>query len=77
MGQGQEVSSLTVEELQTLIRRTVQEAMVEVLVEFTAAAEVEAEISRQAEIAEYLRFSLAERLLPAAIDELPVYELDD
>lgn len=79
MNAKQQISHLTVEELQTLIRTTVHEAMVEVLVEMSAAAQLEAEIDEQAELAEFLRYSLRESApgLPFPMDALPAAELDD
>ena len=63
------VSDLSVLELQSLIRETVQEAVAEVLVEFSVAAEAEEKIQFEAEMADILRsslhgMSLAESLSP-------------
>jgi hypothetical protein len=52
------IADLTVEELKTLIRQTVQEATAEVLIEFSMAAERDAELLIKAEIADLLRNSL-------------------
>lgn len=75
----QQIADLTVEELQSLIKKTVHEAMVEVLVEMSVAAQVEAEIDEQAELAEFLRYSLRESPsgFPATADAIPAAELDD
>ncbi len=63
------ISDLSVLELQSLIRETVQEAVAEVLVEFSVAAEAEEKIRFEAEMADILRssmhgLSLAESLSP-------------
>ena len=49
------ISELTVSQLQHLIRKTVQEAVAEVIIEFSVAAEMDAQITYEAEMAEYLR----------------------
>jgi hypothetical protein len=49
------ISDLTVSQLQELIRQTVQEAVAEVLIEFSIAAETDARISEEAEMMDYLR----------------------
>lgn len=61
------VADLTVEELRQLIRETVQQAMAEVLVEFAAAAELDEQLTRQADLADYLRSSLGEVLPPVDV----------
>lgn len=53
------ISDLTISELQTLIRETVQEAVAEVIVEFSIAAEIDEQITREAELTEMLRTSIA------------------
>jgi hypothetical protein len=58
MGDNVNVSKLTIGELKALIRETVQEAVAEVLVEFSLAAEHDAEVSYQAEMNDLLRASL-------------------
>jgi hypothetical protein len=52
------ISELTVSQLQTLIRETVQEAVAEVMIEFNAAAEMEARLTYEAELTDYLRATL-------------------
>ena len=52
------ISDLTVSELQALIRKTVQEAVAEVIIEFSIAAELDEQIAREAELNAYLRDSL-------------------
>jgi recombinational DNA repair protein RecR len=49
------ISELTVSQLKRLIRSTVQEAVAEVIIEFSAAAEVDAQLSYEAEMVDYLR----------------------
>jgi hypothetical protein len=56
------LDQLTVGQLKAIIRQTVQEAFAEVLMEFTIAAEYDAELAYQAEVTELLRQSLQERL---------------
>ena len=52
------LADLTIEEFESLVRRIVQKAMAEVMVEFSAAWEREAELTFQAEIADLVRGSL-------------------
>lgn len=52
------VSELTVSQLRNLIKATVQEAMVEVLIELNTVAEAEADLLAEAEMADYLRSSM-------------------
>ncbi|MEM9955578.1 MAG: hypothetical protein AAF846_28510 [Chloroflexota bacterium] len=52
------VSELTVSQLRDLIKATVQEAMMEVLIEINTIAEAEADLLAEAEIADYLRSSM-------------------
>lgn len=49
------IADLTVSELQELIRKTVQEAVAEVIIEFSIAAEVDARLSYEAELMERSR----------------------
>ena len=56
------ISELTVGEFTNLLRKTVQQAMSEVLIEFSLAAEQDAEMIYQAEMNDLLRASLSERL---------------
>lgn len=49
------ISDLTVSQLQELIRQTVQEAVAEVLIEFSIAAEADVRITEEAEMLDYLR----------------------
>jgi hypothetical protein len=67
------IADLTVEELQKLIRETVQEAVAEVMIEFAMAAELDADIAVRAEMADYLRTFLLERpnltSRPAKLDD--------
>ncbi|QPC82714.1 hypothetical protein G4Y79_24020 [Phototrophicus methaneseepsis] len=42
-------------QLKHLIRRTVQEAVAEVIIEFSVAAEADAQITYEAEMVDYLR----------------------
>ena len=63
------IADLTVEELKSLIRQIVQEAVAEVMVEFSIAAERDAELTFQAEVAELLRSSLNDGL-PGALSPI-------
>jgi hypothetical protein len=49
------IADLTVSQLQQLIRQTVQEAVAEVLIEFSIAAEADARITEEADMMDYLR----------------------
>lgn len=49
------IAELTVSELQRLIRATVQEAVAEVIIEFSAAAAAEEQLRYEAEVTDYLR----------------------
>lgn len=69
------VSDLTITELKSLIRATVQEAVAEVLIEFAAAAEIEAKITQDAEITDLLRASLQNR--HHRDEGYSMWELDD
>lgn len=57
-GDDPKISELTVSQLQALIRRTVQEAVAEVIIEFSMAAEMDAQLTYEAEMADYLRAAL-------------------
>jgi len=52
------VSDLTVKQLQELIRETVQEAVAEVMIEFSVVAEVEEQLRYEAEMVDSLRSAL-------------------
>lgn len=53
------VANLTVGQLQTLIRRTVQEAVAEVMLEIAVASEIDEESRQQeAEMVEYVQSTL-------------------
>ncbi|MGB1285984.1 MAG: hypothetical protein ACPG7F_05585 [Aggregatilineales bacterium] len=58
------ISELTIAELKTLIRQTVQEAVAEVIIEFSIAAEIDEQIAREAELNEYLRDTMQQALMP-------------
>jgi|GEM_PF-1602349 len=49
------IADLTVSQLQELIRQTVHEAVAEVLIEFSIAAEADARITEEADMMDYLR----------------------
>lgn len=70
------IADLTVDQLQALIRETVQQAMTEVLIEFAAAAEMDARLSYEAEMVDYMRASLQGKM-PVIPDETLSWELDD
>jgi hypothetical protein len=73
----QPVSELTVEELQSLIRHTVQEAVAEVMIEFAIASEIDAEIEREAEIVDYVRSAFHPLATSASLTDQSSVELDD
>lgn len=52
------ISELTVSQLKRLIKKTVQEAVAEVLIEINAIAEAEDELIAEAEMVEYLKSSI-------------------
>jgi hypothetical protein len=52
------ISELTVSELQELIRSTVQEAVAEVIIEFSLAAELDEQLAREAEMTDLIRNTL-------------------
>lgn len=52
------VSDLTLSELRALIRETVQTSVAEVLIEFSAAAEMDEQVAYEAEMNELLRAGL-------------------
>ena len=63
MNPPERIPDLSVDELKTLICQTVQEAVAEVLVEFSIAAERDTELMAQAELTVLLRNSLG--ILPS------------
>ncbi len=70
------IADLTVGQLENLIKKTVQESMAEVLMEFSIAAELEAEVTYQAEMTDCIRNFLHEK--PFQTFELEaVVDLDD
>ena len=58
------ISDLTVSQLENLIRKTVQEAVAEVIIEFSAAAELDAQLQYEAEMADFLRMTMKGIPLP-------------
>ena len=77
MSEHERIADLTVEEFKTLIRETVQTAMVEVMVEFSAAAERDAEVTFQAEVANFLRSSLHDDTPGAFAETADLWRVDD
>ena len=57
------IADLTIEEFKKLIRQVVQEAMAEVMVEFSVAMAQDANLAVQAEITDWLRSSLHSELM--------------
>ena len=57
------IADLTVEQLTLLIRRTVQEARSEVLLEFSLAAKHDADLCYEAEMTDLLRSAMQDRLV--------------
>ncbi len=70
------ISELTVSQLKRLIRRTVQEAVAEVIIEFSAAAEVDAQLTYEAEMVDYLR-SILQNSQETNPKAAPASRLDD
>lgn len=52
------IADLTVSQFQKLIRETVQEAVAEVMIEFSIAAEMDERVEYEAELTDYLRNSM-------------------
>ena len=77
MMNNQHIADLTIKEFQDLVRDTVQQAVSEVLIEFAAAAEVDAQVSYEAEIADLLRTSLQRRSFDMPPEPVGSWELDD
>ena len=63
------IHNLTVDQLTNLIRQTVQEAMIEVLVEYSVAMQHDADIVYQAEITDLLRASLRQGLAGSSFEQ--------
>ena len=68
MDDQQLITELTIDQLKALIRQTVQEAMVEVLVEFSVSAQHDADVVYQAEMTDLLRLSLKQGLAGKPFD---------
>jgi hypothetical protein len=77
MSEHEHIADLTIEEFKTLIRETVQAAMVEVMVEFSAAAERDAEVTFQAEVASFLRNTLHEDMPGTPAEPADPWQFDD
>jgi len=58
MGNDPKISELTISQLQQIIHKTVQEAVAEVIIEFSAVAEAEEQIRYEAEMTDYLRATM-------------------
>ena len=58
MDKQEHLADLTIDEFESLVRRIVQKAMAEVMIEFSVAWEREAELTFQAEMADLVRGSL-------------------
>lgn len=68
----QRVADLTVDELQRMIRETVQQAVAEVMIEFAVTAQFDEQLAYEAEMNDLLRASLQRQALPS-----PDRPLDD
>lgn len=66
MNEQERIAELSVGQLRDLIRTTVQEAMAEVLLEFSLAAEYDAQIVYEAEMNDLLRTTLHDQLAGSA-----------
>jgi hypothetical protein len=69
------ISELTVSQFRRLIRKTVQEAVAEVIIEFNAVAAAEEKLQMEAELAEYLRTTMQNRPYDALFNNTP--SIDD
>lgn len=56
------ISELTISQLKSLIKETVQEAVAEVIIEINAIAEAEDNFIAEAEMADYLRTTLQQNI---------------
>jgi len=77
MSEHERVADLTIEEFKALIRETVQTAMVEVMVEFSAAAEHDAEVTFRAEVANFLRNTLLDDKPGTSVETADLWHFDD
>jgi hypothetical protein len=77
MSEHERIADLTIEEFKALIRETVQTAMVEVMVEFSAAAERDAEVTFQAEVASFLRNTLHDDKPGVPAEPTDLWQFDD
>ena len=77
MGQHSSIADLTIEEFKKLIRQVVQEAMAEVMVEFSVAMERDANLVAQAEITDWLRSSLHSQLMGTLAPVSSLWQPDD
>jgi hypothetical protein len=62
------ISELTVDQLVSIIRKTVHEAVLEVLIEFSVAADQDADVTYRAEMTEIIRDFLHQGLEGALPD---------
>ena len=78
MDSKQSINELTIEQLQSLIRNTVQEAVAEVMIEFAIASEIDEELEREADMVDYLRTAFHPLAASTSIhDSSSSVELDD
>ena len=64
------ISELTVAELQTIIKETVQKSVAEVMIEFAMVADLEAELAFEAEMNDLVRNEMH------AFTNLPLLDID-
>jgi len=77
MDSKQSINELTVEQLQSLIRNTVQEAVAEVMIEFAIASEIDEELQHEADMVDNLRTAFHPLAITTSIHDPSSVELDD
>jgi hypothetical protein len=71
------ISDLTVNELQNLIKETVQKSVAEVMIEFAVVADIESQIVFEAEMNELVRSEMQSHTNPPILDISRSHKLDD
>jgi len=71
------ISDLTVDELQHLIKKTVQKSVAEVMIEFVMVADLEAQVAYEAEMTDIVRNELQSYGNVPAFDMNRSHKIDD
>jgi len=71
------ISELTVDELQDLIKKTVQKSVAEVMIEFVMVADIEAQLEYEAEINDLVRSEMQSYTSLPAYDMKRTSKIDD